>query len=94
MMKVTLDLSYSYRQTIDHILWTKDTTMKILLLEVTIMRIYYLKRGLGVVFDFSPPKPYPKRQFHKRKSTVKLAVSVKVGVSVRVLVLMVRVQLA
>jgi hypothetical protein len=36
--------------------------------------------------DFSPPKPYPKRQFQKRKLTVGLAVSVRIGVSVRVFV--------
>ena len=43
---------------------------------------------------YTAPNLIQKRQFHKQKPTVKLAVSVKVGVSVRVLVLMVRVQLA
>ena len=36
-----MDLVYSYIQIMVHILWAKDTTMRTLLLEVAIMRIYY-----------------------------------------------------
>jgi len=41
-----MDLVYHYIQTMVHILWAKNTTMKTLLLEVAIMRIYYFpKKG-------------------------------------------------
>ena len=41
LVHVLIDLVHGYRQPRVHYIWTRDTTMISLLLEATIMRIYY-----------------------------------------------------